>query len=36
MEGQLSSLVIMKEDIDTIDELFSQYLWIRKPRISSF
>lgn len=26
MEGQLSSLVITKEDIETIDELFSQYL----------
>jgi predicted regulator of Ras-like GTPase activity (Roadblock/LC7/MglB family) len=26
MEGQLSSLVITKEDIDTIDELFAQYL----------
>ena len=26
MEGQLSSLVVTKEDIETIDELFSQYL----------
>lgn len=26
MEGQLSSLVITKEDIDTIDGLFAQYL----------
>jgi predicted regulator of Ras-like GTPase activity (Roadblock/LC7/MglB family) len=26
MEGQLSSLVITKEDIEIIDELFSQYL----------
>ena len=26
MEGKLSSLVITKEDIETIDELFSQYL----------
>src|SRR5450830_1869039 len=26
MEDQLSSLVITKEDIETIDELFSQYL----------